>query len=208
MSKLLHKSHILTMLSGVSLCLFVVIIIYYIAFFHVSPLSRDQWHMYAPYFEHGVLYAALTPMSTHRHFFPFFLFDMDMSLFGGRNHFLIFAGSFFDGLIILLLAFSLKQDKSLSIFEKQAFFVLIVGSLVWLINIAQLGWGFMSTQYYLAILTYLLSIVSAYVHCHSVKVRMCSLWLGSCILCGIICTFSFGVGILVWPALLFFFQPR
>lgn len=201
MPKVLHRSHIFSVLALMGLLAFTAISVYYIAFFHVSPLSRDQWHMYAPYFEKGLLHAALTPMSTHRHLFPFFIFDMDMQLFGGRNHFLIFFGSFFDCLIILLFAITLKNDTSLSGFEKITFFVLITAALTWLVNIAQLGWGFMSTQYYLAIFAYLFSIYSAYNYCHRVEAKA---WFVSSIVCGIVSTFSFGMGILVWPALLYF----
>lgn len=202
MSKLLHRSHIFPLLSVVCTIIFTAISFYYIAFFHVSPLSRDQWHMYAPYFDGGLLHAALTPMSTHRHLFPFLIFDMDMNLFGGRNHFLILFGSVFDGLVALLLVATLSKDDALSRFEKLVFCLLAVTTLAWLVNIAQLGWGFMSTQYYLAIFSYLFAVYSAYRYRHALSTR--SLWLLTSIFCGVISTFSFGMGILVWPTLLYF----
>jgi len=69
----------------------------------------------------------------------------------------------------------------------------------------------MSTQYYLAIFAYLFSIYSAYCHCHRTETSSSPdhadnrlAWSISSILCGIIATFSFGMGILVWPALLYF----
>jgi hypothetical protein len=201
MPKLLRMSHIFTLVILTGLATFVAISFYYIIFFHVSPLSRDQWDQYAPYFQHGLLNAALTPMSgVHRYVFPFLLFDIDMRCFGGDNHFLVLFGTALDLLILGLLGSSLIRDPSLSRAEKQAFLVLAITALLWLGNIAQLGWGFMSTQYYLAISSYLFAIFSAHQFCETRKTA----WLVSCLASGIISTFSFGMGILAWPVLLLF----
>jgi len=183
------------------LLLFGLISLYYIAGHHVWPLSRDQWHMYAPYFEHGFWKTMLSPMSSHRHIFPFFLFHLDMVLFNGLNHFLVACGAFFNGLVIYLLLKNLLKEDTLSQQEKVFLGIFIITELTWLLNIAQLGWGFMSTQYYLAIFTFLLAIHSA----HQFVINRKQLkWMGLCIGCGVISTFSFGMGILVWPCLLYF----
>jgi len=207
MSKLLHKSHILLLLSGICLCLFVAISAYYIVFFHVSPLSRDQWQQYEPYFEHGLLSAALTPMSgVHRYIFPFLLFDIDMSYFNGNNSFLVFFGSLMDGLLIILLLYSIRLDHLLSQNERRAFSVLCIGLLLWLVNMAQLGWGFMSTQYYLAIFSCVFAVYAAWQSCYRLPgaAKICGAWLSISLISGTIATFSFGMGILVWPSLLWF----
>lgn len=164
--------------------------IYIIAFHHVWPLSRDQWHMYAPYFENGLWSAALTPMSDHRHVVPFLFFHADMAWFGGLNHFLVATGALFNVLIMYVLLRTLYRDSSIKNDARVAWSIWIVFLLCWLINIAQSGWGFMSTQYYLAILCCLLAVSSA---SYSITLSLFA---------GIVATFSFGMGILVWPLLL------
>ncbi len=202
MLKMMSRSHLLSLLLLIPLLGFGLISLYYITGFHVWPLSRDQWHMYAPYFEQGFWQTMLSPMSSHRHIFPFFFFHLDMTYFNGRNHFLVACGAIFDGLIIYLLLRNLLKETCLSQTEKIVLAVFIITELVWLLNIAQLGWGFMSTQYYLAILTFLLAIYSAYQfqigHYQNYQ------WALLSIACGVISTFSFGMGILVWPSLLYF----
>jgi len=201
MSKMINRSHLLLSLPLLALLPFLLVSVYYIAGHHVWPLSRDQWHMYAPYFEYGLWETMLSPMSTHRHIFPFFLFHMDMVFFNGLNHFLVACGAFFNGLIIYLLLKSLFKEGDLSLREKFCLAIFIVTELIWLLNIAQLGWGFMSTQYYLAIFTFLFAIYSAHQFfiCNQGRV-----WAVLCISCGVISTFSFGMGILTWPCLLYF----
>lgn len=201
MPEMMNRSHLLSMLLLVPLLIFCLISLYYIAGHHVWPLSRDQWHMYAPYFERGLWETTLTPMSTHRHIFPFFLFHLDMVLFNGLNHFLVVCGAFFNGLIIYLLLKNLLKEKTLSFRETTCLGVFIITELIWLLNIAQLGWGFMSAQYYLAIFTLLLAIYSAQQFAIQ---RQRPAWMALCISSGFISTFSFGMGILVWPCLLYF----
>lgn len=172
------------------LAIFVAISCYIVMFHHVWPLSRDQWHMYAPYFEKGLWEAALTPMSDHRHLVPFLFFHIDMAWFGGLNHFLVFTGAVFNLAIVALLLFALYRCHEDPDASRLAAAIWIVFSFSWLINIAQLGWGFMSTQYYLAIFCCLFSVFIA----------LRSLPLA--IIAGGVATFSFGMGILVWPVLL------
>ena len=118
------------------LALFTSLTVYFIAFHHVWPLSRDQWHMYAPYFEKGLWTAALTPMSDHRHIVPFLFFHADMAWFGGLNHFLVFIGALFDLAIIGLLLLALSRDQHLGKSEKMIWAIWIIFLLSWLINIA------------------------------------------------------------------------
>ncbi len=178
---------------------FFFISVYYIAFHHVSPLSRDQWHMYAPYFRDGWWQAALTPMSHHRHIVPFLMFHIDMQWFGGLNHFLTAFGAFFNLCIVFLLGKVIQRHDNFSPLQKSVLIVFTLTCLTWLINIAQLGWGFMSTMYYLSSFTYLLALYCAW---HALVNRAGNKWFAAAIGCGIVCTFSFGIGILVWPALL------
>src|SRR5690606_35490533 len=185
MPEMTNRSHLPLIPLLIPLLLFSAVSLYYIAGHHVWPLSRDQWHMYAPYFEHGFWETMLSPMSTHRHIFPFFLFYLDMQLFHGLNHFLVACGAFFNGLIILLLLKNLLKENNLSVREKVCLGIFITTELVWLLNIAQLGWGFMSTQYYLAILTFLLSIYCAHRFISNSKKFV---WAGLSILCGVIST--------------------
>jgi len=201
MPKMMIRSHLLLILALIPLLLFSAITLYYISGHHVWPLSRDQWHMYAPYFEQGFWETILSPMSTHRHIFPFFFFHLDMYLFNGLNHFLVACGALFNGLIIFLLLKSLSWEKALSFREKIYLGIFVITEMIWLLNIAQIGWGFMSTQYYLAILTFLLAIFCAH---QFVTNQHRPVWIGLCISCGVVSTFSFGMGILVWPCLFYF----
>src|SRR6478735_11078579 len=68
---------------------FLSITAYYIVFHHVSPLSRDQWHMYHMLFEQGLWRTSITTISGHRHILAFLLYDIDLHFFSGNNHFLV-----------------------------------------------------------------------------------------------------------------------
>ena len=102
MQKMPITSHLPVVACLIPALLFVGVGVYFISGFHVWPLSRDQWHMYAPYFQLGLWDALLQPMSSHRHIFPFFFFHLDMAFFHGMNHFLVACGAGFNTLIVAL----------------------------------------------------------------------------------------------------------
>lgn len=204
MPEMPSKSHRVAAFVFLPLLIFFLVTAYYISFQHVWPLSRDQWHIYAPLFEKGLWDAALQPMSGHRDIIPYLAFYLDMEFFDGLNHFLVATGALFNLLIILLLMRSLSVEPATMPFEKAAFLVFIITGLTWLLNIAQLGWGFMSTQYYFSIFACLLSIHSFYRYAHPVATATSLRWLLAALLSGILCTFSFGIGIIIWPILLYF----
>lgn len=154
--------------------------------------------MYASYFEGGWWQATFTPMSNHFHAFLFLFFHLDMTWFDGQNHLITAFGTLFNGLIIGLLCFYLWQEQTLSFLSKLALSAFIITQLCWLIHIAQLGWGFMSFNYYLTILLYLLSVI----YTQKFILEALPRYLYISIACGILCTFNFGTGILIWPSLL------
>jgi hypothetical protein len=202
MVEMLNRSHWYCLLVAIVGAIFVAVTVYYIAWHHVWPLSRDQWHMYAPYFERGLWKTMLTPMSTHRHVFPYLFFHADMTYFHGLNHFLVACGALFNGLIIVFLIRALRQETRFAISTRWVLGLFLITQLTWLINIAQLGWGFMSTQYYLAILTLILAVQLLYEYERSGSAK--NYLLAGLLVCGFISTFSFGMGILVWPILFIF----
>lgn len=197
-----RKQRALLLLAGFGLLVFSGISVLYIAGFHVSPLSRDQWHMYFPYFNQGLFEAALSPQSNHRHIIPYLVFHVDMAWFGGNNHFLTAFGFFFDLLICAFLFRLLKRACPADCYTRYLIGGFILLQMLWLLNIAQLGWGFMSTMYYFAIFFYLLAVYLAWYALQSRSAGFSPVHLAMAALCGILCTFSFGIGILVWPAML------
>jgi len=178
--------------------LFALVALYFISHFHVSALSRDMWHMYAPYFDKGWWQAAITAMSNHRHLLLFLFLHLDMIWFEGQNHLITALGAIFNCTIIFLLWRTLWKDAAFSPWQRALLGTFFITQFFWLIHIAQLGWGFMSFNYYLAILLFLFSIFCAY---HFLIWKKSIYWLYSSLLAGVLCTFTFGIGILIWPSL-------
>jgi hypothetical protein len=178
--------------------IFVCTSLYYFSQFHVSPLSRDQWHLYSPYFERGLLDAALLPASDHRHIFPYLFFHVDMNWFHGLNHFLVAFGGFFCVLLSLIFISHIKKHQDLSSHEQSCIVIFCLTFLFWLINAAQLGWGFMSSMYYFSAVLFFLSISLA----NHLEQNISTKFTVLSITAGILCTFSFGIGILVWPSII------
>ena len=139
------------------------------------------------------------PMSGHRDVLPYLAFFIDMHYFDGLNHFLVCVGVLLDLCILMLLISGLCLDHRLDSVNRIILGVFVITEFTWLLNIALLGWGFMSTQYYLAILACLLSAHFLWRY----LATDATYWLWLCLLAGIVSTFSFGVGLLVWPILIY-----
>lgn len=190
------------------LAVFLAITGYYIAFHHVAPLSRDQWHMYDALFQQGLWQTSITTVSGHRHILAFLLYDIDLNVFGGKNTFLIVVDWLLNISLIAVLCVQIK--KCISDTSSQSFLMgWTVLLLCWLINIALLGWGFNGINNYLSILNAVLSIIflqRALSHPKNVYRNF-----GVALLLGGLATFSFGNGVLVWPIgglLLFCYRAR
>lgn len=168
------------------LAVFLSITAYYIAFHHVAPLSRDQWHMYDALFQQGLWQTSITTVSGHRHILAFLLYDMDLNVFGGENNFLIIIDWLLNISLMAVLCWQIKNCVT-DVQSRHFLMGWVVLLLCWLINIALLGWGFNGINNYLSILNTVLSIVF---------LRR-SLFIS--VLLGGLATFSFGNGILVWP---------
>lgn len=169
---------------------------YYIVFHHVSPLSRDQWHMYQALFEQGLWRTSITTVSGHRHILAFLLYDIDMNFFGGNNHFLIAVDWLLNLGVIVLLCTQIRS----CIADSLSRWLLIGWTLMllsWLLNIALLGWGFNGINNYMSILNILLSIFFLHhvVYSRPDKIR----YMVIAVLLGGLATLSFGNGVLVWP---------
>ncbi len=179
--------------------LFLAITAYYIVFHHVSPLSRDQWHMLHALVEQGLWRTSTTTVSGHRHLLAFLLYDIDLHHFGGKNHFLIAV----DWLLNLaFIAIIVTQVRSC--LPRSQSRTLLVGWVIlllcWLLNIALLGWGFNGINNYLSIVNSLLAVVVLHRAVHEPMHRVRDTALAFA-LAGL-ATFSFGNGILVWPVCL------
>lgn len=165
---------------------------YYLFNFHVSPLSRDQWHMYAQLFDEGLLATSMSTVSGHRHLFAFSFFSLDWHFFGGLNHFLVAVTWLLNTALLGLLVREIWRYAPLALWLAGS--VIFVGW--WLINLALLGWGFNGLNNYLSIVPsiyglYFLSL--AVQQFSSTKITMAAV-------CGVVATLSFGNGAVIWPA--------
>jgi hypothetical protein len=180
----------------VMIALFLSITAYYIIFHHVSPMSRDQWHMLHPLLENGLWQTSITTMSGHRHILAFLLYDIDLHFFHGNNYFLVAV----DWLLnISLIAVICQQIRRCLAHPYSQIFLMgwTVLLLCWLLNIALLGWGFNGINNYLSIFNTVLSIIflhhAVYATQHKMRNAVIAILLAG------LATLSFGNGILVWP---------
>lgn len=175
---------------------FLAITAYYIVFHHVSPLSRDQWHMYHALFEQGLWQTSITTVSGHRHILAFLLYDIDLKFFNGNNHFLIAVDWMLNLGLVALLCTQIQKciADPLSRWLLTGWVIVL---LCWLLNIALLGWGFNGINNYMSVFNIVLSIFFLHraVHGEANKTRTTAI----AILLGGLATLSFGNGVLVWP---------
>lgn len=178
------------------LVFFLSISAYYVIFHHVSPLSRDQWHMYHALFEQGLWRTSITTVSGHRHILAFLLYDIDLLFFNGNNHFLI-AIDWVLNLSLVALFCSQIHACIADRFSRVLLMGWTIVLLCWLLNIALLGWGFNGINNYMSILNTALAIFflhrAVHVPQHKTRNTIAALLLGG------LATLSFGNGILVWP---------
>lgn len=176
--------------------MFLSITAYYVVFHHVSPLSRDQWHMYHALFEQGLWRTSITTVSGHRHILAFLLYDIDLNFFGGNNHFLIAVDWLLNFGLIALLCTQIRVciADPLSRWLLTGWTLML---LTWLLNIALLGWGFNGINNYMSILNTALSIFFLHRAAHFLSHR--NSYLIAAVLLGGLATLSFGNGVLVWP---------
>jgi hypothetical protein len=175
---------------------FLSITLYYVVFHHVSPLSRDQWHMYHALFEQGLWHTSITTISGHRHILAFLLYDIDLHFFNGNNQFLILV----DWLLNLGLVALICSQIRVCIADPVLRCMLMGWTLLllcWLINIALLGWGFNGINNYMSILNTTLSIFFLHRAVHDLQYKTRNTIVA--VLLGGLATLSFGNGILVWP---------
>ncbi len=178
------------------LAVFLAITAYYIVFHHVSPLSRDQWHMYDALLTQGVWKTSVTTVSGHRHILAFLLYDIDLKLFAGKNTFLIVVDWLLNAVFIgVLLRQIVKFVPDRLDQQYLAGWTLLL--FCWLLNIALLGWGFNGINNYLSIVNTLISILLLHRAVFSASQPL--LWMALSIVTGGLATLSFGNGILVWP---------
>ncbi len=189
----------LVALWAMSIAAFIAVTMYYIVFHHMEPLSRDQWHMYDALFERGLLNTSFGTVAGHRHILAFLLYDFDMALFDGRNRLLITIDWLLNGALIVLLCTQVWR-LPLSRLARTLFCGWIITLLVWLLNIALLGWGFNGINNYLSIVPLTLSLFCLHnaVHHPSRSITQ----LAGALLLGVLATLSFANGILVWPTAL------
>lgn len=180
----------------VMIALFLSITAYYIVFHHVSPMSRDQWHMLHPLLENGLWQTSITTMSGHRHILAFLLYDIDLRFFHGNNHFLIAFNWLLNAGLIAVIC---RQIHRCIAHPYSRIFLMgwTVLLLCWLLNIALLGWGFNGINNYMSILNTVLSIVFLHHAVYTAKNKMRNAVVA--ILLAGLATLSFGNGILVWP---------
>ena len=176
--------------------IFLSITAYYIVFHHVSPLSRDQWHMYHALFEQGLWQTSITTVSGHRHILAFLLYDIDLRFLNGNNHFLIAIDWLLNlGLVALLCA---QIQKCIADPLSRCLLMgWVVALLCWLLNIALLGWGFNGINNYMSVFNIVLSVFFLHRAVHQASYKKSNTIIA--VLLGGLATLSFGNGVLVWP---------
>jgi len=169
--------------------------LYIILDHHVAPLSRDQWYMYHGYLTTDWWQAAIKLQNHHRLIIPYFICMIDIEWFGASNLGLI---SFFllciAACLVLLLRTLWRQP--LPLFEKSVMTFVVLGITFWLGNFAQQGWGLNGTVVYLIWLCLLGSVYSLDKVSQN-PVYWLPVWLFA-----LLASFTFGVGILIWPVLI------
>lgn len=178
------------------LAVFLSITAYYIVFHHVSPLSRDQWHMYDVLLKQGLWKTSITTMSGHRHLLAFSLYEIDLKFFQGKNNFLIVVDWLLNGLLIAVLCRQITKNIADTV-DRLFLSGWVLLLFCWLINIALLGWGFNGINNYLSIFNTVLSILLLHRSVQHAAYSKCYLALS--VMIGGLATLSFGNGILVWP---------
>ncbi|HSC76400.1 MAG TPA: hypothetical protein VLB90_09225, partial [Pseudomonadales bacterium] len=175
---------------------FLAVTAYYVIFHHVSPLSRDQWHMYHALFEQGLWHTSITTVSGHRHILAFLLYDIDLHFFNGNNHFLIVVDWLLNISLIALICSQIRVCVG-DFFSRWLLIGWTITLLCWLLNIALLGWGFNGINNYMSILNTVLAIFCLHRAVHDLQHKTRNIVLA--LLSGGLATLSFGNGILVWP---------
>ncbi|MCC7516982.1 MAG: hypothetical protein IT470_06560 [Pseudomonadales bacterium] len=178
------------------LTFFLSVTAYYIVYHHVSPLSRDQWHMYDALLQQGWWRTSITTVSGHRHLLAFLLYDIDLQWFAGNNQFLIAIDWLLNAGLITAVCWQIRRcvSDTASRYWLMGWTLLL---LCWLLNIALLGWGFNGINNYLSILSTVLAILLLHRAVFQAGHTQRAMW-GAVLLAGL-ATCSFGNGILVWP---------
>jgi hypothetical protein len=179
-----------------SLAVFLAITVYYIVCHHVSPLSRDQWHMIDALLQQGLWRTSITTVSGHRHLLAFLLYDIDLKFFQGNNHFLI-AVNWLLNLAFIAVIITQVQRCIADAWSRWLLSGWIIVLLCWLLDIALLGWGFNGINNFMSILNSMLAIVVLHRAVHEPLHRRRDAVLA--VLLAGLATLSFGNGILVWP---------
>ncbi len=179
-----------------SSAVFLAITAYYIICHHVSPLSRDQWHMIDALLQQGLWRTSITTVSGHRHLLAFLLYDIDLQFFRGNNHFLIAVNWLLNVAFIAVIVTQVQRciGDAWSRWLLSGWIILL---LCWLLDIALLGWGFNGINNFMSILNSTLAIVVLHRAVHEPAHRRRDAALAM-LLAGL-ATLSFGNGILVWP---------
>jgi hypothetical protein len=164
----------------------------------------DHWIWLGRYAERGLWAALLTQFNEHRLFFPGLLYWADLTLFGGKNAFLIFASILINlgCIVVLILPIIRRLEVPLPVRMTFAGFVTI--TMWWFIQGPNFFYPF-SLCLALANLGVLSSLcLFSLFHEREIQGRpaRADLLLAGSILCGFVGTFSYGHGILIWPLLL------
>jgi len=163
----------------------------------------DHWLWLRRFAEGGPPAALLSQYNEHRLFFPGLLYWVDLTLFGGKNGFLVFASVIINIACIIVLALPLlhRRDVPLPIRLTLAGFITIL--MLWFIQGPNFIYPFSVclalSNFGILFALYLFTIVRE-------RDDLClphGDWLlALCIFCGFVATFSYGHGILIWPVLL------
>lgn len=173
--------------------------------FQMDVLVRDQWHVYVDFFRMPFWQGLWHDQNGHRLLFPNLFFHLDNYAFQGTNTFLQVCILLMNAATGYLLLPSRSPNPAINpqLVKMSGGFVFVL--LFWLANRTDLVWG-LGVHYYLPALT-------AVASCRLVAYMGPDLdrpgsfpkdyWkVALAILCGVVTTFSFGIGMAIWPALI------
>lgn len=164
-------------------------------------ITFDQWRIYATYFSLEFPSNVLALQNGHRPIIPGLFYLIDIHFFGAQNQFLTWVGALSAIGTCALIARPVLTDRELSPAIKTVASSFVWISVFWLANLRVLGHGNESVHAYFVTLAFVAAAWCLVRFQDDSQGGSAGLFWTAVLLCAI-ATFSFGPGIVTWPALL------
>ncbi len=169
-----------------------------VVWLHADVPLRDQWRILLAYLATPGLAGTWAPQNGHVMFFPGLLYRADMAWFAGSGHLLLAVMHLLNGLVAALLAWVAWSAKASPTLRRTvAGFALF--AMVWMGATLHLTWS-QGIAHHMTVFAVLAAVVA--VQRAGRASRWGAGWLLLSIGMGVVASFSFGNGLLVWPLVL------